>query len=143
MQSSLLLPELAQTKNRLAHYYLLFCAINSQLKLHDAALIAAKKSNQLFRDSARDLLHVAAKTPLPNTPTPLLQQLSNLPATPARSSLLQLRETTCCLLSVWGNKCSFPNHHLKSTIQKLKHHSIGNVMQMEPLTEIEGHEHWK
>lgn len=46
----------------LAKYYLLFCAINSQLKRNDAALIAAKKGNMLLRNSSIVLAKLAAKS---------------------------------------------------------------------------------
>jgi hypothetical protein len=38
-------------KQRLARYHLQFCAVNSQLASHDAALSAAKKAQKLIADS--------------------------------------------------------------------------------------------
>jgi len=48
-------------KRSLAQYYLLFCAINSQLKRNDAALIAAKKANSMLRISSSILARMAVK----------------------------------------------------------------------------------
>ena len=38
-----------------------------------------------------------------------------------------------CLLSVWVNKCSFPNRHLASVIDRYKNYTIANAMHLEPL----------
>lgn len=45
----------------LAQYYLLYCAINSQLKRNDAALIAAKKGNYLLKNSSIALAKLSSK----------------------------------------------------------------------------------
>lgn len=36
-------------RDKIIHYYLLFCAINSQLKLNDGALIAAKRAHSMIQ----------------------------------------------------------------------------------------------
>jgi hypothetical protein len=45
--------------SELALYYLRFCAVNSQLKRHDAALISAKKASALLRISVQQLMRMA------------------------------------------------------------------------------------
>lgn len=53
--------EVALNKD-LSHYYLLFCAINSQLKRNDAALIAATKGNSIIKNSSILLYQMAIKS---------------------------------------------------------------------------------
>ena len=61
-EHSLLLPQLVHTKTTLAHYYLLFTAINSQLKRNDAALVAARRAHLLLKQSCHEL-HTLANKP--------------------------------------------------------------------------------
>jgi hypothetical protein len=61
----------------LAQYYLLFCAINSQLKRNDAALIAAKKGNFLLKNSSIVLAKLASKSRV-NTDANAIDALNDL-----------------------------------------------------------------
>lgn len=61
-ESGLISIENIGKKTSLATYYMLFCAINSQLKNNSAALIAAKKSNVILRNTFKELSLFIEKT---------------------------------------------------------------------------------
>ena len=68
-------------RNRdLAKYYLLYCAINSQLKRNDAALVAAKKGNYLLKNSSVILAKLASKSRIgmDSTAIDILNELGRL-----------------------------------------------------------------
>ena len=41
-----------QLRSQLTLYYLLYCAISSQLKRNDGALVAAKRANSLIKENS-------------------------------------------------------------------------------------------
>lgn len=118
----------------LAKYYLLFCAINSQLKRNDAALIAAKKGNMLLRNSSVVLAKLAAKSrvKVDAHSSQILKEIGRLKTSTEDMSTDDLMEITQFYLYIWKNKCSFPNSQLRPLMERLKSFSIGNIMQIEP-----------
>lgn len=127
-------------KRSLAQYYLLFCAINSQLKRNDAALIAAKKANSLLRNSSASLARLALKArhPPDQPALHLLEELGRLRSTAEGLDVNSLLETAKQCMGIWKNRCAFPNFQLRGLVERLKDYSIGNVMQMEPLAMAAG-----
>lgn len=71
--------EQIQTRSELAHYYLLFCAINSQLKNNDAALIAAKKAYFMVKNNAEELAEVATKSKINKNSVKMMEEIASLP----------------------------------------------------------------
>ena len=67
-------------RSSLSHYYLLFCAVNSQLKRNDAALIAAKNGNSQLKNNAGSMLRLVSKSRMQIDPiaVELLREVSSL-----------------------------------------------------------------
>lgn len=49
-------------RDKIIQYYLLFCAINSQLKLNDGALIAAKRAHSMVQLNSQMLQNIASSS---------------------------------------------------------------------------------
>jgi hypothetical protein len=72
--------EQLKLSNSQARYYLLYCAVNSQLKHNEGALVAARKANQILRNNSQLLHRLAslARTPIDPLTVSLLAELSHL-----------------------------------------------------------------
>ena len=60
-EDGLILRDNMEVRSKLTHYYLLFCAVNSQLKRNEGALIAAKRANNLLTENSLILYRLAKK----------------------------------------------------------------------------------